>query len=285
MPSVTTLTPADGAVNVQPDAPIVAFLEDGSGVDVSLVELTVNGVSCTVANGQLTYWNHRRIVGGSQVNNWTAVYFSAAVPWFTASSATVSVEVIYDGSTLTSATFTAAELELGFPTGQGQFQIWAQSPDWQQGTAQGWYYVVDPFASAAEQTWYYLVTPPPDGECNGYYYVGHYEAFEIPASLIAGAVTATEPPMTLTVQGVTGREGAASHLVQAWIHGDRSAALLPAVFTTTETPAAMVTAITTSLEGTSAQIVYTVNRGTVVEVRSITPATAAFLDSLGVSRE
>lgn len=104
--ALASIDPADTAINQWINYPVVAELTDATDLDPSLVELVVNGVSCTVANGGLTVWNTKTISGGAVVDDYTDIYCGITVDWWDGSVETITVDVNYDSSLVQSTTFT-----------------------------------------------------------------------------------------------------------------------------------------------------------------------------------
>lgn len=98
--AIATVDPADGDLKVVRDYPVTVELTDSSDLDPDLVEVIVNGVSHTVANGGLEYWQTTKIAGGAVVPDLTDVFFGTLLPWWAYGGGEVEVTVEYDGSTI-----------------------------------------------------------------------------------------------------------------------------------------------------------------------------------------
>lgn len=110
--ALASIDPADGALGVWRDYPVTVEITDATDIDPSLVEVVVNGISCTVANGGLEAWNTKAISGGAQVDDLTDVYFGTLLRWWGGMpGADITVSVVYDGTTLDTVTFTDSTLE------------------------------------------------------------------------------------------------------------------------------------------------------------------------------
>jgi hypothetical protein len=98
--ALASVTPADGAEKIPRDFPVTAEITDTTDIDPSKVEVVVNGISHTLANGRLENWNVAAISGGSYVSDLTDVYFGTRREWWDAQVAgveAVTVTVKYDG--------------------------------------------------------------------------------------------------------------------------------------------------------------------------------------------
>lgn len=118
--ALASIDPADGALKVWRDYPVTAEITDATDIDPDLVEIEVNGVSCTVANGGLEYWNTRAIDAGVVDDDLTDVYFGTVLPWWALGGETVTVVVTYDSVELDSVEF-ATDAAEGTPFGPELF--------------------------------------------------------------------------------------------------------------------------------------------------------------------
>ena len=254
------------------------------GVDPARVEIVVNGISSTVANGRLEFWGHKRITGGVIVDDFTSIFVRTRGAWSDMSFRPVPVIVRYDGSALATITVRGAEYE-GDPAGtRGLYETWATTPDWHAGRAGGYYFVLDYYIEAAEKSGYYYVLPPSESALDGWYLVGRYMVTDGTSAAVIGRRAITDGAAAAVVRGWSTTAMPAAGLVQAWLYADGPAAGLPATVTLGDWGAAAVVGAMTTTTGAAAAIVYTVNRRTHVEIRSVSPDTAAVLEALGVAR-
>lgn len=284
MPTLASITPADGAHEVWGNSPVVANITHGVGLDPALVEIVVNGVSCTVANGLLEYWGHQDISGGAIVDDFTDVYFGTVALWRDASLQETTIQVIYDAAPLTTITVYTTESEIDPNGATGYYLTLGVEADWLLGAVDGVYNVIDPAVELAEQQVYYYVEPPPDGVFDAYYMVGTWITSDGVASGVTGERHITDGPAAAIIYGYVQQDGPAAALVQGWMLTDGSAAGIPAVRHWHDGASAGIAGVQTTTDGSAAGIVYGVNRRTHIEIRSITPETAAMLATLGVTR-
>ncbi|MCP4897619.1 MAG: hypothetical protein GY906_11660 [bacterium] len=111
MASVASISPADNAVRVAADQAVDVNITNATDMTLSLVEIIVNGVSCTVANGGLDYWQTTQVSGGSIIADLTDVWFATVARWFDSPLDEVTVTVKYDSTTISTTTFTSVHSE------------------------------------------------------------------------------------------------------------------------------------------------------------------------------
>lgn len=282
---VSSIMPADASVDVTANSPVIAHLEESpGGVNVALVTIVVNGVTCTVANGRLEYWGHRRISGGVLVDDWSSVYFGTLCAWFDASLARIDVEIIYDGTTIAAVSWTASDLEPGWRGGNGTYETWYTSPAWAHGAAQGWYTIADAYVAGAERVGYYYIDPAPTSAVDGWYMLGHIAWSDGATAAIVGRIAPSDGAAAMTVYGYAHTDTAAGMIVQGWARTATPASAIVARTVRRDWATAMLTGRPTTTAGCAAMIIYGTTARTHIEVRSITATTAAMLATLGITR-
>lgn len=275
-----TLATSDSQVTPSVADCMVRFV----GLDPALVEVTINGESCTIDNGRLEVWGYARVAGGALTEDWATASFAAHATWFAHSLATVPVSVSYDGAAIHDAEVTVNDHELDEAGPVGRFDAWADAPDWARGSATGTYNVLEYFTNYTERVGYYYVEPGPDAMADGWFMVGHYVRTDGAAAGVAGEVHRLDGAAAGSVLGWHRLDSTAAGVAQGWLRVDSVAAGLPASRVIMSLAGAAVAGVPTVSTGGAAAIIYGVQRRTHIEIRSITEATAAFMAALGVTR-
>ncbi len=291
--SLDALIPGDGAAEVWPNRPVEVELSDSSDLDPALLEIIVDGTSCTVANGMLVTWQ------GSDAKELHAI--TQGIEWFDASGAAIAVEIVYDSSTLDAASFTVVEIgsEGGYCEGawvalgeigsEGGYCEGAWVALGEQLAAFGVgavasFSVMDLYADLIRgELGYNVVDTMRSAAMDAVYYIATYRTWAGVSSGVVGAPAITDVPAAGIVEGWTPSYISAAGLVQAWMRHEVPAAGAVGVVTAVEVPASGIVGVVTATHGASAGIVYAVNRRNAVEVQVIDSTLYQTLTSAGVT--
>ncbi len=214
-PAVASLTPANGAVDVQCGVWVECNLTNATDMDPDLVEVTVGGHVCTIANGLLDYWGGKDISGGVLVDDFTDLWFTASGWWVTRAGELVAVVVEYDSVEISSTTFTVISEEDHDLEADGVFEMLAVAADDPIGGDGKWN--VGELSPCGDHIFSYLVEDLGFGIVgDGWYYIGHRFSSAFPASGIAAAWHAQQHLASGIVNGTFLSPTAASGVVQGW---------------------------------------------------------------------
>lgn len=274
--SLDALTPADGALEVWPNRPVEVELSDSADLDPALLEITLNGTSCTVANGGLVTWQ------GADAKELHAI--TQGVEWFDTSGESIAVEVIYDSATLDTTSFSAVEVGSEYGYGEGGYVALAEQTTTYGVAAEAAYSVVDLYFDLVRgELAYNVVDTLQPASMDASFYVATYRVWEGVSSGVVGAPAITDCPAAGTVQGWTPSYCPSSGTVQAWLRNDAPAAGAVGVYVTSDGPASGIVGTVTTTHGPSAGVVYAVNRRNAVDVQVIDSTLYTTLTSLGVT--
>jgi hypothetical protein len=274
--SLDALIPGDGAAEVWPNRPVEVELSDSSDLDPALLEIIVDGTSCTVANGMLVTWQ------GSDAKELHAI--TQGIEWFDASGAAIAVEIVYDSSTLDAASFTVVEIgsEGGYCEG-AWVALGEQLAAFGVGAVAS-FSVMDLYADLIRgELGYNVVDTMRSAAMDAVYYIATYRTWAGVSSGVVGAPAITDVPAAGIVEGWTPSYISAAGLVQAWMRHEVPAAGAVGVVTAVEVPASGIVGVVTATHGASAGIVYAVNRRNAVEVQVIDSTLYQTLTSAGVT--
>jgi len=281
--TVAAITPSDGAVSVYDGAPVDVELTDSSDMDLSLVEVIVDGVSCTVANGLLEVWNNTQVSGGAIIDQLQDVWFGARCSWRAGELHEITVEVVYDSATISTTTFETYSAEDWSDRVDGLVMAFSASPEWLYARVVAQYNIVDLAVSLVTGTGMWYVADDLRASADGYYWVAHIFRVVAPASGVVGELARTLGPAAGVVEGWTRTRGPAAGIVQAWTRLRGPAAGIVAIPCRTVAPAAGIVGIPTTTAGPTAGIVYAVNARNTVEIRTVSAAEAALLSAAGIT--
>lgn len=274
--SLDALIPGDGAAEVWPNRPVEVELSDSSDLDPALLEIIVDGTSCTVANGMLVTWQ------GSDAKELHAI--TQGIEWFDAAGAAIAVEIVYDSSTLDAASFTVVEIgsEGGYCEG-AWVALGEQLAAFGVGAVAS-FSVMDLYADLIRgELGYNVVDTMRSAAMDAVYYIATYRTWAGVSSGVVSAPAITDVPAAGIVEGWTPSYISAAGLVQAWMRHEVPAAGAVGVVTAVEVPASGIVGVVTATHGASAGIVYAVNRRNAVEVQVIDSTLYQTLTSAGVT--
>jgi hypothetical protein len=174
MATLAAVDPADGTVEVDANRPVRANITDGSGITLSLVDVKVNGISHTQANGKLRAEQTKTVSGGSIVDELTDVWFETIGEWYDAELDEITVDVEYNSSSIGTADFTTRKIESFLRNADAIFRTWAIYPPQPASRGEIEYFVAQWYQDAAytleyvvyeivrfinADIWYYVATP------------------------------------------------------------------------------------------------------------------------------
>jgi hypothetical protein len=251
-----------------------------------LVEIVVNGVSCTVANGGLTYWNTAKYAAGVIVDCYEDVYFATLLPWWGYGLESVDLVVKHDSLEKSATTFDTEQLERFWANGYAKWQASAIGGVYDGPMAGfGHYFVstIEPWLIRGE--FHYNVQGAPRGAFDAYYWVAHAFSMDTPASGIVGQPCPSDTPASGIVQGWTPSDTPASGIVQGWMRHDYPASGIAGVRVVKDEPASGIAGRRVQSDTPGSGVVYQVNANNTIELRVLSVEEAAALAELGISFE
>jgi Concanavalin A-like lectin/glucanases superfamily len=251
-------------------------------VEVRSVEIVVNGVSCTVANGLLDYWNTAIESGSAIVDCYKDVYLATLALWWDYGAEEVTLVVKYKSSAISTTTFTTAGVE---PLGKGESWWFARAVG---GIFDGpmsafcHYFVttIEPWLLRGE--FYYLVEPMPRGAMDCYYWIAHMAWWDGPGAAVVGEPALSDGPGAAIVQAFARGDGPGAVIVQGYVRGDGPGAAIVGLPMLGDGPGAAAVGVPMVEDGPGAVVIYEVNRRNVIEVKSVSAATKSVMDELGI---
>ena len=268
-------------------------------IDSSLVEIDVDGVVHTVANGCLA-------IAGKTAKDVTGTItdpchedmtFLTIGSWQDYTPKTVTVLVKYAGATISTTTFTTLDGDDAGTRATGS-KI--------QGTCGGMYGGFLPTAGSALdgvtgmyggyfitelEYWYirgeagYLIEPPPFSSTDGQFYVAHRVMFDMAASGIVGQPSVTDVPGSGIVQAYQRADVPGSGVVLAYQQSELAASGIVAVpLNPADVAASGIVGIEQRADVPASGAVYEINANTAIDLRVISVEEAAFLDAMGMLR-
>ena len=255
-------------------------------VDPSLVDIVVNGISMTVANGGLTYWNTAVYSGGLIVDYHEDIWFATLLPWWNYGAATVDLVVNVAEVERSATTFTTEEFESFWANGYSKWMANALGGAYDGAMGGfGHYFVSTIEAWLIRGEFHYNVQGAPLGAFDAYYYVAHVFAMDIPASGIVGEPCPSDTPASGIVQGWTPSDTPASGIVQGWMRRDYPASGIAGLRVLKDEPASGIVGKRIQSDTPGSGVVYEVNANNTIELRVLSVEEAAALAELGISFE
>ena len=255
-------------------------------VDPSLVEIVVNGVSMTVANGGLTYWNTAIYSGGQIVDYHEDVWFATLLPWW--DYGTMSVDLVINVAEVerSATTFTTEEFESFWANGYSKWMANALGGAYDGAMGGfGHYFVSTIEAWLIRGEFHYNVQGAPLGAFDAYYYVAHVFSMDAPVSGIVGQPCPSDTPVSGIVEGWTPSDTPASGIVQGWMRRDYPASGIAGVRVVKDEAASGIVGKRTQSDTPGSGVIYEVNANNTIELRVLSVEEAAALAELGISFE
>lgn len=279
----------------------------------SKLEVTVGGVSCTVANGRLkvypnTYsetWNTSTFIM-PQVNDWRV-----EASWSDAAEAitgTVDVVIEYDGVTLSSTDFDVTRIPGAWPTYDPDTEDPSGDPDrmsWFDLGNDGWpvplgvfstFRTIFPLSYGTQDVAFTLcpLTWPLYGEdftwilwtkystpVNARYLIGHPVWLDIPASVIAAEAIHQDVPSNVVPRGDIRSFFPSNVIAQAYFRKDFPTNVVAAYQLWWEGDASVVVGTEVVQELDASTLVYMMRTGTIVHMRVMSQTTRDKLEEWG----
>lgn len=255
-------------------------------VEPRSVEVVVNGVSCTLANGLLDLWGTAKVSGGAVIDWYQDVWFETLCQWWDASGANVTVTVKYKGSTISTTTFTTAEQESLWANGHYKWHALALGGIYDGPMAGHYKYfitTIEPWLCGGE--FHYFIQAMPWTTFDFYYWIAHPFRVDFVGSGIVGLPIGQDVPGSGVVNGWTRSDSPASGVVQGWTRKDANASGIVGVPVCHDDVAAGIVGVPFVNEAEASGIVFQVEEVMSLEVQVIDPETAALLAALGVTFE
>lgn len=255
-------------------------------VEPRSVEVVVNGISCTVANGRLDYWNTATYSGGDIIDWHRDVWLAAFSLWWDSTLEEITVVVKYKGTTISTTTFTAADDETLWATGNGSWMATALAGLYDGPmSGLGHYFVgsIEPWLVRGEGHYHVAGLPVCTGD--GFYWVAHLVHWHGPGAAAVGQPTRTHGPGAAALQGYARTHGPGAVTVQGYTRSHGPGAVVLGVPSRTHGPGAAIVATPMRTHGPGAATVYGVNRRTALELRTISDDTADAMAEMGITVE
>jgi len=251
------------------------------------LELIVDAVPCTIANGLMFVWGRGWI--GSSGNpptieaDWSNISARAALNWIGANREVIAATLKYASITIEGITFEAApepRYRQGylrsyftmpitpFYTGVNLYEWTALKPWDPGGKIYSWVLTDKGFAIHADARWL----------------VGHAKTNDHPLSFLISEVNLTDHPLSVQVRGYQRDDHLMSMLVQGWQRDDFPLSVQVGVWTINDQPVSMLAAIEYLDDHPLSIVVYGVSREGMIEVNIIDDDTWAELVALGYTR-
>ena len=268
-------------------------------IDSSLVEIDIDGVVHTIANGCLAIAGKTaKDVSGTITDPcYEDMTFVTVGSWQDYTPKTVNVLVKYAGTTISTTTFTTVDGDdagtratastiQGICGGMyGGFMATASSAlDGVTGMYGGY------FITSLEY-WYirgeagFLVAPPPFSSVDGRFYVAHRVIFDMAASGVVGQPSVTDVPGSGVVQAYQRADVPAAGVVLAYQQSDLAGSGVVAVpLNPADVAASGIVGIVQRADVPASGLVYETNARTGIELRVISVQEAALLDAMGLLR-
>ena len=269
-------------------------------IDSALVEIDVDGVVHTVANGCLAIAGvtAKDVAGTITDPCYEDMTFLTVGSWQDYTPKTVNVLVKYNGITISTTTFTTldgddAGTRATLSTIQGSrggmyggFMATASSALDGVTGMYGGYFVTE------LEYWYvrgeagFIVEPSPFSSVDGQFYIAHRVMFDMVASGIVGQPSVTDVPGSGIVQAYQRADVPASGIVLAYQRSEVAASGIVAVpLDPSDVAASGIVGIEQRADVPASGVVYEVNTGTGIELRVISVDEAELLDAMGLLRQ
>ena len=269
-------------------------------IDASLVEIDIDGVVHTIANGCLAIAGvTAKDVSGTITDPcYEDMTFITVGSWQDYTPKTVTVLVKYAGTTISTTTFTTLDGDDAGTRAMGSaiqgerggmyggFMATASSALDGVTGMYGGYFITE------LEYWYirgeagYLIEPPPFSSVDGQFYIAHRVMFDMVASGIVGQPSVTDVPGSGVVQAYQRADVPASGIVLAYQRSEVAASGIVAVpLDPADVAASGIVGIEQRADVPASGVVYEVNTGTGIELRVISVDEAALLDAMGLLRQ
>ena len=301
MVALASIDPVDGTAPIEQGYPVTVELTDSSDLDLSLIEIVVNGVSFTQANGGLVFYGITRVSSGSIVYDYTDVFSRTVGRWSASAWETISIIVKYDGAAVstTSAGIMPWSQTQGFGAAWGAYPIAPDQPAGSAGVSwMGYAAQPEPPGAPLIAAWARRGTVPllgdpilsfgvrqlPGWSTDAYYWVAHWVRFEADASGVVGTPTAVRRvDSSVVIYGpVTGRS-LSSMIVQGPVRALTPASAIVGVRFRTQTGASAVVGVPFLRRIPASAVVYAVQRGPLLEVLVADQTTIDALTEAGIT--
>ena len=251
-----------------------------------LVEVLVNGVSHTLANGGLDHWNTAKYSGGAIVDCYEDVYFATLLPWWDYGAETLDLVVNYNSVEKSATTFDTEQSESFWANGYAKWQANAIGGAYDGpmgGLAHYFVATIEPWLLRGE--FHYNVQGAPIGAFDAYYYVAHVFAMDAPASGIVGEPCPSDTPASGIVEGWTPSDTPAAGIVQGWLRRDYPGSGVAGLRVVKDEAASGIAGRRVKTDTPASGVVYEVNANNTIELRVLSVEEAAALAALGISFE
>lgn len=290
--TVDTFEPADGEVGVAEDAGLAAVYRSDGTLDPALVEVQVDGVSCTEANGLLDVEPHSEVDGGVLVEDWGNADVRCRLRWFTGLGTAlydggpppaVTAEWLYDGAVLATSSWSTPALCTGRAPADAELLAWATDPETEIGSDCDLdLAVVDVVYDSYQDVQVLVDELARRVAADATLWVAHTVRTRPPGSFIVGQIELARTPASFSVRGDRLDRVPASFIVQGYQLDRVPASFLVATNERHRIPASFLVASVEQVRVPASFVIYAVNRRNVLEVHVADPATIAALEAAGI---
>jgi hypothetical protein len=283
---VASVIPVDNAVSVETQYPFQFNLTDTVDMDLSLVELTLNGVIMTTANGKLATWDTTTVSGGSVIDKLTDVWFESLGYYWSGSGKNIDWIIKYNTVTLQSGSFTTkdnwgpyidptffflpqtAGFMVGMPQGSFYYHV-SDKNDWVRNIDANAYWLL-------QAPFFHLVA-------DAYYYIGHEVINDEFGSCVVGRVVINDEFGSCVVNGYNLNDEFGSCIVQGYIINDEFGSALAAVVVINDEFGQCIVAKDIINDEFGSSVVWGLNKNNAVIIRPISEETHQKLLAMGVT--
>ena len=249
------------------------------------LELIVDSITATEANGRLFTWGKGVVVGGTELEAWNDLHADAAgLGWYNHPGAgtTVSAELRYNGVSIDSIAFSGDTIPINENIGAWLYYSFPALPlssspfdnvfEWTAG---------DHDINTGRVYEFTIIDKGVNLRADAYYYVGHPVSLDVPSSLLVALAALDDHLSSSVIEGYRRDDNPSSSLAQARRRDDFPSSLLPALEALDDFISATVVAIDRIDDQPSSLVVYGVNRDNVIEVHVISESTYTALTGEG----
>jgi len=279
---VDSVSPADGAVNVFANTPVIVELSDSTDMTLSLIEVLLGSQSFTIANGGLEATGIKKVSGGVYVDDFTDVTVATRIDWYYMSGEEITVVVKYNSSTLSTTSFTVLDHEQHYPA-TGMIYYTAHEFTRPISSMRAYWICLNNGTDRCTGEAYYWTMDILKAQADLYYYVGHPIRVSQPVSAIVGELVEHVVDASMIVQAYMGQKVPASMVTQNWTSTSQPASVITGVYFRHGHKASVIVGAEVLTKLPASMVVYGVVRGTVVEIIVPDDTTRTVLEGLGVT--
>jgi hypothetical protein len=236
-------------------------------VDASLVEITVDGVSFKVSEGNLEAWHTAKVTAGPVIVDPCTqdLFVGTRGQWYAYGGRSCTVLVKYAGTTISTTTFTNERCET--------YAAWLPF---------AFFVGVSEDMNLVRGEFHYQVQEIVRQGMDARYWVAYASAWDTPVAGIVGQPVPNDTPLSGVVRGWLLGDTPASGIVQGWMWDDTPLSGIFALPVAHDEAVSGIVGLPIETAGALSGVVYEVNENNVIELRVISVAEAAALTALGI---